>query len=127
MKFSSFSALMTTMMTDTMDIYRYVETTNADGTTSLALTEQPLHADVYCRLSFSAMDNPKDEDIDQNPIRYSPVVFCPSTVDIKAGDELVVRRIQDDGSVLMTYKGQAGQPASYPTHKETRFFIAESA
>lgn len=127
MKLSSFSPLMITLMTDEMDIYRYTESTNSDSTTSTNLPTTPLHTNVKCRLSFNAIDSPKDSEVDQNPIKYSPKIFCPQSTDLKAGDEIVVRRLQDDGSIMLTYKGQVGTPANYPTHKEVLFFIKESA
>lgn len=127
MKLSSFSPLMVTLMTDEMDIYRYTESTNSDSTTSTNLPTTPLHTNVKCRLSFNAIDSPKDSEVDQNPIKYSPKIFCPQSADLKVGDEIVVRRLQDDGSVMLTYRGQVGTPANYPTHKEALFFIKESA
>ena len=127
MKLSGFSPILLTLMRDRMDIYRYTEQVNTDGTTSNILGTVPFAADVRCHLSFSVSDSPKDSAVDETPIRFAPMIFFPTGIELKAGDEIVVRKMQDDGTVLATYKGQVAMPKCYPTHKEVNFFIKESA
>lgn len=127
MKLSSFHALLGTMMSDKMDVYGYNTQENEDGTTSSVLDTTPKYKNVKCRLSFNAKDNPKDTEVDEIPVRYSPKVFCLPSLKLNTGDEIVVRRCQDDGTIMSTHKGKIGEPASYPSHIEVSFFIEESA
>jgi len=127
MRLDSFSPLLTEMMTDEMDVYRHTEVQNSDGTTSTILPTSPLHTQIKCRVSFSSLDNPRESEIDQTPIKVVPKIFCSTLADIKTGDMIVVRRLRHDKSTMVTYRGQIGLPANYLTHKEALFFIKESA
>lgn len=127
MKLGAFSGIITTMFTDKMDITRYVEQENPDGTTETALPDIPLYTDVGCRISFVSEENPKDGTVDDNPVKSTPKVFCKIDTDVQAGDYITLRRIGDDGSVMATFSGQIGLPSIYPTHKEALFLIKESA
>ena len=76
MKISGFSGIITTMFTDKMDITRYIEVTNSDGTTETALPATPLYTDVRCRISFVSEESPKDGTVDDNPVKTTPKIFC---------------------------------------------------
>lgn len=127
MKLGAFSGIITTMFTDKMDITRYVEQENPDGTTETTLPDVPLYTDVSCRISFVSEESPKDGAVDDNPVKNTPKVFCKIDTDVQAGDYITLRRIGDDGSVMATFSGQIGLPSIYPTHKEALFLIKESA
>lgn len=127
MKLGAFSGIITTMFTDKMEITRYVERTNSDGTTETALPDIPLYTDVSCRISFVSEENPKDGAVDDTPVKSIPKVFCKIDADVQAGDYITLRRIGDDGNVMATFSGQIGLPSIYPTHKEALFLIKESA
>ena len=127
MKLGAFSGIITTTFTDKMDITRYVEQENPDGTTETALPDVPLYTDVSCRISFVSEESPKDGTVDDNPVKNTPKVFCKIDTDVQAGDYITLRRIGDDGNVLATFSGQIGLPSIYPTHKEALFLIKESA
>ncbi len=126
-KLHSFFPILNLLLSDKMDILRYNSYINEDGTTGIGLIPVPVATGVSCRISFSSRDNPKDEMVDENPIRYSPKIFCPPDTDIQTGDEIVIKRLQDNGSVMEVYEGQVGQFARYPTHLEAAFYIKESA
>lgn len=127
MKLGAFSGIITTMFTDKMDITRYVERTNSDGTTETELPDIPLYTDVSCRISFVSEENPKDGTVDDNPVKSKPKIFCKIDADVQAGDYITVHRIGDNGNVMATFSGQVGLPSIYPTHKEALFLIKESA
>lgn len=127
MRIGDFAGIITTMFTDSMDITRYETKESLDGTTQTILPEEPLYADVECRISFTAEESPKDGAVDENPVKTIPKVFCKIDADIKAGDFITIRRLNDDGETMSTYSGQIGLPSVYPTHKEALFLIKESA
>ena len=127
MKLGAFSGIITTTFTDKMDITRYVEQENPDGTTETALPDVPLYTDVSCRISFVSEENPKDGAVDDTPVKSIPKVFCKIDADVQAGDYITLRRIGDGGNVMATFSGQVGLPSIYPTHKEALFLIKESA
>ena len=127
MRLGDFSGIITTMFTDKMDITRYIEVTNPDGTTETKLPDNPLYMDVNCKISFVSEESPKDGEVDDNPVKTTPKIFCKTTADVQAGDYITVRRFDDDGNIMATFSGQIGLPSIYPTHKEALFLIKESA
>lgn len=127
MRLGDFSGIITTMFTDKMDITRYIDRTNPDGTTETVMPDYPIYTDVDCRLSFISEESPKDKTVDDNPVKTNPKIFCKTTADVQAGDYITVRRLDDDGNVMVIYSGQIGLPSIYITHKEALFLIKESA
>ena len=127
MKLSGFAAIITTMFSDKMDITRYIDTENGDGTTETKLSDTPIHTDVPCKISFSSDENPADTDIDNTPVKLSPKIFCKVDADLQTGDYITVRRFNDNNEVIATYSGKVGMPAVFITHKEALFSINRSA
>lgn len=127
MKLAGLGKLYTILYDDRMDIYRTNRIENDDSTTDIAYNESPLYEDVKCRLSFRLDDSGADSEVDRNPVRANPTLFCGSDVDIRAGDYVVVRRYADDGRVLSTYEGRVAMPSRYSTHQETFLRIDEGA
>lgn len=128
MKLSGLGTFLTMLYDDKMDIYRTTSTINSDYSTDIFYQEEPLDTDVPCRISFSSDDSGSDSQVDMNPIRYNPKIFCKADVDIKAGDFIVLRRYADDGlTVKATYKGTVAQPSWYSTHQEALIRIDEGA
>ena len=127
MKLSGFSPIITTMLTDKMDIRRYVDKNNDDGTTDTVMSDSPIYTNVPCRVSFSSEDNPRDNDVDDVPVKNIPKIFCKVDADIKAGDLITVKRFDDDSNVIATYTGKLGLSSTYITHKEALFSIERSA
>lgn len=127
MKLSGFSPIITTMLTDKMDIRRYVDKNNDDGTTDTVMSDSPIYTNVPCRVSFSSEDNPRDNNVDDVPVKNIPKIFCKVDADIKAGDLITVKRFDDDSNVIATYTGKLGLSSTYITHKEALFSIEGSA
>ena len=127
MKLAGLGQFMSILYNDRMDIYRTKQSNDDDETTTVSYDSKPLYTDIQCRLSFSSDDVASDSEVDRNPIKFSPKLFCRADVDLKAGDYVVVRRYSDDGSVTKTYQGQAAQPSWYSTHQEAFVRIDEGA
>ena len=118
MKLAGLGKLFAILYNDRMDIYRTVKEDNDDNTTNISYEPQPLYTDIKCRLSFSSDDTGADSEVDRNPVKFNPKLFCEAEVDLKAGDYVVVRRYADNGSVIKTYQGQVALPSWYSTHQE---------
>ena len=127
MKISGVGTFLAMLYDDKMDIYRTTEDTNNDQSTDIFYTPEPTYTKVPCRISFSSDDSGADTEVDENPIRYNPKIFCGSDVDLRAGDYVVITRYKDDGTVRCVYKGTAAQPSWYTTHQEAWVRIDESA
>lgn len=127
MKLGAFAGIITTMFSDKMDITRYIDKENEDGSTETALSDAPIYTDVPCRISFSSDENPGDTDIDNTPVKLSPKIFCKVDADLRTGDHITVRRLNDNNEVIATYSGKVGMPAVFVSHKEALFHINRSA
>ena len=127
MRLAGLGSLVALMYTDRMDIYRTTNKSNDDDTTDISYDPKPLHTEVKCRLSFSRDDTGADSEVDRNPVRFDPKIFCGADVDIKAGDFVTIRRCADDGTVVHTYHGQVAMPSWYSTHQEAFVRIDEGA
>lgn len=127
MKLAGLGKLISILYDDKMDIYRTTKTNNDDTTTDISYNPEPLYKDLKCRLSFSSDDSGADSEVDRNPVRFGPKLFCAMEVDLQAGDYVVVRRYADNGSIMMTYEGRVAQPSKYSTHQEALMRIDEGA
>lgn len=127
MKLTGLGNFFTILYNDRMDIYRTTEDINDDTTTDVSYEAQPLYSNVKCRLSFSSDDTGADSEVDHNPVRYNPKLFCTADVDLQAGDYVVVRRYSDKGAVTRTYEGRVADPSWYTTHQEAFIRIEKGA
>lgn len=127
MKLAGLGKLFAILYNDRMDIYRTSKEENEDYTTDISYEPEPLYKDISCRLSFSSDDTGADSEVDLNPVRFNPKLFCSSEVDLRAGDYIIVRRYSDNGSVMITYEGSVSMPSKYSTHQEAFVRIDEGA
>lgn len=127
MKLTGLGTFYTMLYDDRMDIYRTVKDSDDDDTTNISYAPTPIYTDLRCRLSFGSDDVGSDSEVDRNPVKFSPKLFCKADVDLKAGDYIVVRRYADDGSVAQTYQGRVAKPSWYTTHQEAFLRIDEGA
>ena len=118
MKIGFVGNMLATMYTDLATIYRHTTTLNADGTTSITLTETAVESDIPCRISFTRADSPETSENDSNPIYLETKIFCGAGVDIRKGDKVVAQRIDENGNAVATYTGIANLPFTYITHQE---------
>lgn len=118
MRFNSLSSVFKQLYKDQLTNYRHKSSVNDDGTTGSALEENPVHAAVQCRISFKKPDDSVSNREDRNPINLGIKIFCDTTVDVKKGDVIVAKKLDDDGNVLATYTGIANMPYVYPSHQE---------
>lgn len=127
MKLSGLGKFFSVLYDDRMDVYRTRKAETDDNTTDISYEPEPLYKDIKCRLSFSSDDTGSDTEVDRNPVRFSPKLFCDASVDLQAGDYVVVHRCADSGSVMMSYEGRIACPSKYSTHQETSMRIDEGA
>lgn len=127
MKLAGLGKFLGMLYDDRMDIYRTTKDTNDDATVDISYEPEPLYKDVSCRLSFSSDDTGSDSEVDRTPVKFNPKLFCSSSVDLRAGDYVAVRRYADDGSLLMVYDGTVSMPSKYSTHQEAFIRIDEGA
>lgn len=127
MRLGDFSGIIKTMFTDKMSITRYIDKELEDSSTDTILSGTPLYTDVPCRISFAFDENPRDNTVDDVPLKNAPKIFCDLSTDLKPGDFIEVTRFNDDGVVIATYAGKVGLPSVFITHKEALFSIERSA
>lgn len=127
MKIAGLGKFFALLYNDRMDIYRTSRVETDDSTTDISYEPEPLYTDIKCRLSFSSDDVSSDTEVDHNPVRFSPKLFCDVDVDLQAGDYVIVRRCADNGSIMTSYEGQVARPSKYTTHQETFMRIDEGA
>ena len=127
MKLAGLGRLMSILYDDRMDIYRTDKEANDDDTTDISYKPSPKYTGVPCRVSFSSDDTASETEVDRNPVRFNPKLFCKPEVDLRAGDYAVVTRYRDDGAVAAVYRGQVAQPSWYSTHQEAFMRIDEGA
>lgn len=121
LSFKKLSKLYGLLYKDRMDITSVVEGTDDDGATVNNYPSTPQQTDVPCRISLSSKDAPKETEDLYNKVSNNPIVFCEPTVDVKAGDKVIVRRLDDEGNVYETYEGMltiSGRANKYETHQE---------
>jgi hypothetical protein len=127
MDISSFKGHFESMFTDEVDVFLYIPTKGADGSTSIARSDTASLEKVKCKLIYKSLESPADKTDDANPVELIPRVLFPLNTSIKAGDYLVVNKKASDGTVLATYSGDAGLPGIYATHQEVFLQIKGTA
>lgn len=119
---SQYKGIVNQLFSDKLDIYRYTSSLNDDGTTKPSLPDTPLYSNIPCRISFSrTIDLTTDITVNKLPIHLIPKVFCDTSIDIKAGDYIVITRKNTQ------YKGIAGKPNVYETHQEISLTVGGDA
>jgi len=127
MKLGGFSTILESMMTDTMNVFRYAHASATNGSTNTTLPSTPTIANAPCRISFISEESPKDAAVDSTPVMTTPKLFFKASAVLLVGDYVIVTRKTDAGDVLAVYEGQIGLPAKYVTHQEVLFVVQGSA
>lgn len=96
--------------TDTMDVFRNVQTKEGSLT---RMERQQVHADVPCRVYTTQTKGPTMSRTAAS-IERTDKLACTLGVELRAGDELIVRRGARLGSPLRESRYLAGEPALYP-------------
>jgi hypothetical protein len=119
MNLSAYGKYLANLYNDQMDILRQEQITDGAETVSIN-SNAPFLSGVACRVSFgSQADLQSTADLELKQV--NPTVFCGKDVDIKAGDSVIVRRLNSDGSVYQTFEGfvsTAGMANKYETHQQ---------
>lgn len=96
------------------DIKRQMPITKESGADGMDWV--PVHVDVPCRTSNSSLNNTSQEEA--NVIQYDVKLFLSSKHEIKAGDVVIVKTLQD-GEVIKTEEFEsAKEPFVYVSHQE---------
>ena len=112
---------------DRVTAYNYQTKKNVDGTTSTERVLIPKFENIPCKLSFLNYESPNSSEVDTNLILLNPKIFFSLGINIEAGDYLEVLCKGADGNTIGTYKGVAGLPNVYITHKEVLFSMKDNA
>lgn len=115
---SSISGILGSLYQDKLDIHRFSPSTDDDGTTKVQKNSTPVATNVACRASYTTDESSAALTEANNPRRQILIIFCGPAVDIRKGDSLTVRRLNDSGATMTTYTGLAGAPKRYPSHQE---------
>lgn len=127
MNLAGLGKLFSVLYSDRLDIYRTGKKENSDTSTDIFYEPEPLYTDVKCRISFDSDDTGADSEVDENPVKFNPKLFVDADVDIKAGDYVVVRRLNNQGEAVKTYKGMVAMPSWYSSHQEVYLRVDEEA
>lgn len=73
---------------------------------------EPIHEDIACKLSKKTINSTNQTDV-ANVIRYSPLLFINSDIEIKPGSQIDVNQ----HGITRSFK-QSGEPFIYETHQE---------
>ena len=95
MKIAGMGKFLSMLYDDQFDVYRTEKDLNPDQTTDIFYMQEPKYSNVPGRISFVSDDRGSDTAVDSTPIQYDPKLFCAPDVDIKAGDYIVLRRLDD--------------------------------
>lgn len=118
MKLSSLKKIYAKMYMDRVDITRHGKKLNEDGTTSIEPESIPILANAPCRISFTKADVPDSGSDDRNPYEEQAKIFCSPDIEVRKGDMISGKKIDESGSVLDIYMGRASKPLKYVTHQE---------
>ena len=133
MRFGGINYFLNILYDDRMSVYRNSTILNEDGTTEYTRSETPVYDNIKCRISFNnKRDNVSadaahmtQKDIGVNPLDLVPVIFCDTQYVLKAGDYVVVNRLDDDGVVRDTVQGYISKPNWYTSHQEMQLAVRE--
>lgn len=101
--------LFTNWYTDTMDIYRVVSTNEGNLTRQ---ERQKVYSGISCRVYSTQKSGPNMTD-NAARVRSSEKLSCDLSVDIRAGDELLITRGGNIGHAGEPERYFAGKPQSY--------------
>lgn len=122
-RLDAYAAVLNLMYIDRMTVKRHASTTNADGTTGIALNPTAVYTNLPCRLSYGSGDAIYNTLDDKNPL-YKPVTaFCAPSYTILKGDMVTVERLYDNNVRMVIFTGVANAPSKYETHQE--FILVE--
>lgn len=98
-----------TWYTDTVDIRRVVSTTTGSLTSN---TRQQLYTNVPCRV-YRSDNKPISMEQTAAHIQQEDRLMCDNSVDIQAGDELIIHRGTALGQQTVTIRAFAADPNQY--------------
>ncbi len=125
--FGNAKKIIESQFKDRVSVYRYENGKNADGTTYTNKNPVPISMNIPCKISYLNFDSPNPDEVDTNLVLLNPKLFVSVETDIRVGDYLSIDVLDMGGKIIGTYKGTAGLPNIYVTHKEILFNMKTNA
>ena len=125
MRLGGFRGIITTTFTDRMDVKRYEDIENEDGSTSTVLLEDVFLTGIPCRLSFYYEEQAHDDKLLETRVEMTPKIFYRIEDKLMAGDVVTVTRYDSFGNALGYYEGKLGKPLLFETHTQAQFLVEE--
>lgn len=125
--FGNAKRIIESQFKDRVSVYRYENGKNPDGTTYTNKNPVPISMNIPCKISYLNFDSPNPDEVDTNLVLLNPKIFVSVETDIKMGDYLSIDVLDMSGKIIGTYKGTAGLPNIYVTHKEILFNMKTNA
>ena len=100
------------LYTDTLQINRYKDVDNDDGTTGRVLDPSKELMDIPCHISSVKPDERDLDNWEVDEVMARVNIFLSPKTKVYKGDEVIVRRCLN-GKVVQTYRGFAGDPMLY--------------
>lgn len=113
----SFRSYVENIYMDRLQVVRYTEVENADGTTGEIADESKSLVDIPCHISTLKMDERNQANWDTDEVEARVKIFLSPTVKILKGDKIIADRYLN-GVKVQTYKGYAGDPLLYDLAQE---------
>lgn len=107
--------LVNLMYKDRFTLNKQEKVLNPDGSKSSKLLDSFLQNEP-CLVVETTKDSSRDGNKDVTRQQITVTVHCASNYDISKGDILILSVMDDNGKVIKTIKGSAGQPCFYPDH-----------
>ena len=117
------------MYTDKCTIYVYDDETDEDGAVKTGRPDVPTYTDIPCKISFSlrTMETFNKGVTEKTSNEKQPKVFLSKEYKVPDGSYIKADKLDENGNVLYTYKGQSSIPAFCLTHQEIFILMRQDA
>ena len=117
------------MYTDTCTIYVYGDEIDEDGAVKTGKPSNPTYADIPCKISFSlrTMETTNRATTEKFSNDKQPKVLLSNGYKVPDGSYIEASKLDEQGNILYTYKGQSGIPAFYLAHQEIFIIMRQDA
>ena len=117
------------MYTDKCTIYVYGDEVDDDGAVKTGKPSEPTYKDIPCKVSFSlrTMETFNKNVHEKTSNEKQPKIFISKEYKVPSGSYIEADKLDDNGDVLYTYKGQSSIPAFCLTHQEIFILMRQDA
>jgi hypothetical protein len=120
MNLEKYTSILKQYRYDKMNIKRYTEIVNSDGSTDITMPANPTYSNVPCKISFQQIEKQNETGMTFS-IDSNIKIFCATDIDLKDNDYIEITRTV--GAKTVTYKGNIGMPALFQTHQEAELTL----